>query len=498
MYQADNYSTERRIIFMDNEILTIAIHEHLESRNIKILFPEEITDADPVFGMNLYFLGLAINTLTDNKILDTPVNIYNAIGSMNPNEIRTIIFNATKKENGYVLCIDNYVRNGELFNLKSDKVLVKYIEQETKTKLITDIAMVNFEDGCGTIIEVSPGTKFSAPNVSSLISILPRLLPGLISKDIIKEKLRYLGGMKNIKTHEELKKYIMENSQLDFELLESEFIKNGIIKCMGYEETRRKSELGAKLESCRAKSNALMREYNSVIEDMNETLAILNALDGGESFDEKKSLLLDFLITNKCISVKKFLDNAISYDVVTELCYFDKDIFEVHSAKTNSGYMYSEINVGDRLICKEMLDRIFLKKKYKILTVARFVLKIDHVSTIQCPPYNSWFNTDEYNACILAPHAGLYVCFGDFTSIITSSLMAGDYITAMQSTISLTQNINWGDASVCSRFLKNLLVTSCIQDVDTGELFTGYELMSRIRKESEDEEEIQNVKSHNN
>lgn len=136
-------------------------------------------------------------------------------------------------------------------------------------------------------------------------------------------------------------------------------------------------------------------------------------------------------------------------------------------------------------------NRIFLKEEYQM--ICETLVEID-------PTYNSFHAIRTYsenaNSFMFQPHLSIFDCWGENKNIISKELIQGNLLSAINSMLIATQNINFTDSAVFNRWIDTLrnhpkyLNTRTVLDKQTGSLLTLQEVIEIAKDDPLNFEEV--------
>lgn len=202
--------------------------------------------------------------------------------------------------------------------------------------------------------------------------------------------------------------------------------------------------------------------------------------------------LIKFFKSHKELSICKVKQvpkgQSVDYMISSTLDYYDADELKRIFDRENSYIHSREDAQGD--FGRKMLKALFLDEKAKLRTQCTFTLTnyegLEPYTYEVQPPYAATHFPH--------PHLVYYGCLGGNREYIIKFLKDGNWDLAIEQTIAASQNINFGDSTVVTRFMNELYNKKdecrCIIIPDGREL-TPQEFSNWLdRKESEEKEAV--------
>lgn len=358
-------------------------------------------------------------------------------------------------------------------NLQPDNVVSSFITQYLHKCGGNDyvkVAKKVTEEGL-TQIYILSSRNLNLDFSKVIISLLPRLLPGMFTQNELKGMVGIFKDILDLSVSgQTMVDSIFKKLCISFDELEREQLFEGMRNSMKYAHTNRHKNLEKKITQCRKECEGLMNEYRSMINKLNDLLESYNLYDDS-SLDETVNMLFEYMRSNPKICDLDTVDNKLIYNVKSDLMYFDEDMYYAH-VHNKSWLGYDNLKLDKEKLIRA-LDAIFIDRKYHLPTYASFELRFDNVSgidVIKNRPVN-------FNGKIMkSPHSMIYNCYGGFYPLWNEALENGNFITAIETTIRLTENINWSDSVVAKELIKDLLFDDLILD-KAGNRYTLTQIM---------------------
>lgn len=212
-----------------------------------------------------------------------------------------------------------------------------------------------------------------------------------------------------------------------------------------------------------------LEEYSSISRLEYEILGLQTA--GGDDTAE----LIDYIISNKQLELGDVNQSSMILTVKTYLSNFDADLYEVYASNENSTLMnqskiYSGLSL-DKL--RTFYNAVFVDETLKIRmesTLQIYFQTGDQYDGIHC-----YSQSVEYG--LPNPHLQYFDCFGNNEANIVEAIGKADLIGAIACGIASVCNLNLGDGSPVSKFVKDLWddYKDCyIIETQDGQLMTPY------------------------
>ena len=181
--------------------------------------------------------------------------------------------------------------------------------------------------------------------------------------------------------------------------------------------------------------------------------------------DNMGECLYQYFKRSGLISNVEVQNQSITYEVLTTLDFYDEDFFLRLYSNTSSWLYRRGRQVAD------LLRHIFIDKVAKIHIASKFGLTTQSITPMTVESYTR----------IPHPHLHYFKCFGGNGAEIDNYIRNGEYELALEQSIAASKNINFGDITVCERFIDVLArsTISCIEDSNTGELLTVQQALGR-------------------
>ncbi|MGF6375053.1 hypothetical protein M2140_000087 [Clostridiales Family XIII bacterium PM5-7] len=437
------------------------IIEELEMQNIHVKSDDLLT------------MGLVLNVLSSGEKLEKSVCMRRDYNPLNPEQ-------ETKYD--YIFSFINDSLD-ELMG-KEDVITSEYLTKSCGFPMVVNIYEV---DNTKIILikgkNRAMGDFVIKKTVHVIAGLLPRLANGLIDVKTIGKKVNWL---KEVAKSDSTKAFEMAlaASTFDVEKLEVQIQKDAIIHGLQIMNKQRRKTAANRIDERNRENESFMQEYRRNIEANNYDMLILSGIENEAGTNERDKELIDFLVGNQLIKNIQTRGTEVFYDVVAPIVYFDQDGFQKATEDLDRVCIYGGMHNDKKKAAKWLLDEIFVNYKYKIMGSATFAITFDVQSYMRNVSDEHRLRED-YEG-LPAPHAAMYKCNGGFEMLWNQAMENGDLISAIQATISLTQNINWLDPTVAMRFLDEIMACECIMD-ESGELHSGRYIIENFYKEESNE-----------
>jgi hypothetical protein len=414
---------------------------------------------------NVNYLGIVLNTIKNDVVLDKSVLIAKNPATFTPRDFNIILL-----ERGYgsEMSTGDYLKDNAAFN--------KFFEQEVGQKITFKGGN---KDGQEFLFVHADNCSFYQHIIMVLASILPPLLRPMFEPDEIKAVAPYLREIVKCEMAD-IEDLICGRSAIDFDGFETARNRRMMLECAKAANDSRQRRAKERYNNLVRQCNEYLEYYNDKLRELNEQISIMGAGEsqGIEYMDE----FINFMETNKRVKIIDINGSAITYDVLAELDFFDPDMYDRYTENLNS-YVYRLCPESKRKTMRKMLDDIFVNRKYKVNLMSTFKLNFDNIGSIESGISNYSELKRKYKGRIGSPHVVLYHCTGEFPNLWRVALENGDYISAVVNTVNYASNLSWADSTVGARFIEEFHSKKCIEDAK-GNLYTADELLEIYCKEA--------------
>ena len=160
------------------------------------------------------------------------------------------------------------------------------------------------------------------------------------------------------------------------------------------------------------------------------------------------SEIMDYFLTNKCLSLRAVEGTRMDFVVKTTLDYFDEDLAQRSIANDHSS-VYRYFNTAEkRAAMRMLLHAIFIERTLKIRFCAAY--SFDIAGTVR--GHQGYRFGTEYATYMANPHIDRYRCLGDYQYTIAECLQNHDYIGALEQAVASCRSLNFGDSCVMEEF----------------------------------------------
>jgi hypothetical protein len=238
--------------------------------------------------------------------------------------------------------------------------------------------------------------------------------------------------------------------------------------------------------------DSLMETYRQLLADIElENMKAINARNKMISIGDVDSELLEFLQSNKAVTVLRGDKHALSLAITCFLNDCDEDMFKHYVVSpTSENYVYQygmEDYDFDLLKCFFM--SIWGEHRFNVRVYCEWIL--ENTGYVSVATYtNMGGDTTLTENRIGQPHIDRYGCFSGYKMMFENLAQEGDFVGIVSTMIASSASINWTDSTVVKYFMEELFQTSkkCIEDND-GNLYTVAEVMDILKTEIEKESE---------
>jgi len=233
--------------------------------------------------------------------------------------------------------------------------------------------------------------------------------------------------------------------------------------------------------------NEIARILSNIQYKEMQKLVILNT-DSSEII----KTIISYLQNNKLVERFKVKDGRLNVTVRTPIYFADEEYLN-KLFDTSRSYIH-----GYESDTHKLLKEAFIDKKVKLIVKATLAINIAALGTYNGGRFNQF--RDMIHALSISaqetsfldalpqPHLVHHNCFGANETHILKAAQNGDYIGVIAQGIAACQSINFGDQTVCTRFLnditKNFPNTKFILDEETNEQITYSEWKQRKNNET--------------
>ena len=450
---------------------------------IKALAEKNIFYQENVSSNDLLHVGVLLNILTENKVLQSTIGIYQATTEVTEcKEDYCIVF---RDKNNGARSIQTRL-TGECVDLDTlEEGEFKAINVYFQTKKL-DIKCSQFicEDQKIAVIECG---YLSSSIIMQIATLLPRFIPGFFSKEEVIQIKDYLATILTQKPHEVFEK-LEADSYIDWVEIAKKEQYDAMVRCVTYAQKRRVEQAERDVDDYRRQANEYYKRYCEYIDLLNDKEVILMAYRNNETdIDSDIHNFFDYLQNNRAIKNIDQRNNYLLFEVETEMRNYDIDAFKL-CANSTSKHLYSDFSNNEAKDWLKLMQAIFLERKYDLMVSASLALKMDNHYTIVYQGLDGLLNVErlreKYPNTIPAPHAALLHCPGSFPNLWTEAFEAGNMIGGINYAIAWVQNINWNDGVATRNMVAEMRRDrKCIKDKATGEMFTAAELIAKLKEE---------------
>lgn len=357
------------------------------------------------------------------------------------------IFELAKKYEGYI----------------SNASLALQLDQTHK------IAVVKMHEKCTVILT----NKYNVEEVQSFFSIIPIVFA---KENMPKELINAFLALSEYDYETIVKTLATLYKDIDI----SELRKN-ILREMFKNSFSSERQIRNVQTTIDSRKSTLRDYYNSItdyikqIKELELKMLMLKGIDTSKMVEE----IIQYLTTNKYISsISKADSNTLRIVIESPIYFFDEKQLEI-ILKTKQSYA-DTINARTDNKIIDFLKEAFLEKKYKVWTKTIMNVRTNYLNDmlsgqqrhnvydILNVQHSSINPVDVYPQ----PHLTYHSCFGGNEIHIHKALEVSDLIGFFAQTIASCQNINFGDSTVGTEFLKdiasNYTEQKAIEVVETG------------------------------
>lgn len=287
---------------------------------------------------------------------------------------------------------------------------------------------------------------------------------------------------------------IYENKWTEFKKVTNEFVKSGDFykkiletKLKGFANNTLVNQIESLKQDIKHKNNNIdewyrrIRNADSQIEEMNDQLGIcMNKLIRGEDDSEG---LIDFLATNKSLTMVDRESDTICLVATTYLSEYDEDAFDsyVKDKRDKNNYIYNN-SPYDLELTKKLYTSIWEDRRWMIRTYSGWYLS----NTFYASPTSSIEIPKEIRENrIPQPHIEHYTCVGSYRRTFDECGKNRDYIGALNTIVVSSSSLNWTDSTVMESFMDdfwNEEYGKFLEDKD-GNLYTVKEVVDILKEE---------------
>lgn len=297
------------------------------------------------------------------------------------------------------------------------------------------------------------------------LSTFPLLFPWFYQEklDDIEKELYRQCSLENV---EPLANYINSLPQDFIDNVNSFDMQNKIEKYFKYSYDRTKADLEREVANTKSTINRYYEDLANQYKYLETNVAKLKAFETQGEGDPSE-LIQFFRDNQKVITLSEDSNETnISYDVVSDLEYFDGDYFE-EMYKNEKTFIHRY----DKKWIKFLYD-VFVTRKYKILMSCSWKLSGNAVVTPRRGQRTSSFNARH---SIPNPHIYFYGCLGQNAQALNEYAKKGNWELAMLQSVAATKNINLYDTTVTKTFIEAFdewMNIDCVTNNETGEILT--------------------------
>ncbi len=241
--------------------------------------------------------------------------------------------------------------------------------------------------------------------------------------------------------------------------------------------------------------NSLMEAYRQLLADIElENMKAINARNKMISAGDVDSELLEFLQSNKAVTILRGDEHALSLAITCFLNDCDEDMFKhyvVNPTSENYVYQYGMADYDFDLL-KRFFVSIWGEHRFNVRVYCEWILEnTGYVSAVTYT--NMGGDTTLTENRIGQPHIDHYGCFSGYKMMFENLAQEGDFVGIVSTMIASSASINWTDSAVVRYFMEELFQTGkkCIEDND-GNLYTVAEVMDILKAEKENENNASN------
>lgn len=235
----------------------------------------------------------------------------------------------------------------------------------------------------------------------------------------------------------------------------------------------------------------LLKEYHQLQDEIEaENLKILNFRNKMIAANGTDNELLEFLQSNKIITVLRGSNSQISLGVNCFLNDCDEDMFKHYVLEpTSENYVYTTgLKYYDFDLLKRFFKSIWDEHRFNIRVYCEWFLKSDGtVEAIRNSVMNNNFKLIENR--MPQPHIDMYGCYSGYKMMLEDLARESDYVGILSTIIASSASLNWTDSTVVRFFMCYLFNSEkkIIED-NNKNLYTVAEVMNilKVEKESED------------
>ena len=185
----------------------------------------------------------------------------------------------------------------------------------------------------------------------------------------------------------------------------------------------------------------------------------------------------DFFLSHKQLEITDIGEQTIGFYICDTLEWYDHD--ELEAMFANSGSYIHDFSKKK----KALLRGLFVENKAKIRVRSYFILQ--NTSVLFSRSRQRFDTLANMSDALPHPHLGHHNCLGANENYIDKALQNGDWDIAIEQAISATKNINFGDITVITEFVADLVKyenTKCII-CDDGTEMTIKQFFNKYCKE---------------
>ena len=373
-----------------------------------------------------------------------------------------------------------------------NEVLSFYLSNTLKREVSVKSKKVNERI---TLTSVDVHSWAEARFAPAIISILPKIFTEL---EVTQDKVTLLNEIRKANPTASRLDLLGYAANVDsiISSLVVENVEETLKKCMSFAKENEVAKLEKEIAKAKETLKVLLKDYQETLarcDNLCEELAYKSShLEETEEDRQKRGILNELLLENPALQNIEIEDNYMRYNVLTYLEYYDSEIFKTVTSGDTPDRIYVLSNVRDdeKEDALRLLKTIFGEKKYKIRVYGGFSMCFHDENSrrkgikneVASEPIKEIIG----NTWLPSPHGQWFSCVGSFAQQWIDAMHSGDLYMAIQYTIAYTQNINWGDATVCRALIENLMgkykCHKILEDA-AGNLWTPQEVIERVKTE---------------
>lgn len=190
------------------------------------------------------------------------------------------------------------------------------------------------------------------------------------------------------------------------------------------------------------------------LETANIELSGLLSRKNQQDVKEAEREIIEFLKSNKCLTLNEFYNHAFKLTVKTTLSNFNQDLYET-MRNNPRGSLLDDLKFGENIEWEDgmaLMDAIFLDETVKVKMYDTIELDFNDYSFHSTSQVNDIIVSDH----VLNPHLHYYNCWGANEVPLIEALEELDYLGAMSMAIAAVGNLSVGESINMKNFLNDV------------------------------------------